>query len=149
MSSESHSTTPGSSTPSLPDGLPCSFCTAATETAFALQCYPATAGTQPAGLDPDGGVVLCPTCSSEAVELLSAWTTHDRPQIDPAEPIGEGYRRTATDCSFCGDALDAAVAGVELYESSEDALPAYANYTLCADCCGVFGDFLCNVRADR
>lgn len=149
MSSDSHTTTDpvAGPAPTLPPELPCSFCEGAADPGLALQCYPTAEGDIPAGVGAAGGVLLCESCASEVVELLTAWAGHDEPEIDAEEPIGEGYRAVASDCSFCADALDrSAVTGVELYETPGDTLPGYANYTLCPDCQGVFGEFLCNVR---
>lgn len=148
MSSESHTTT-APSAPTLPPELPCSFCEGAADSGLALQCYPAGDGDTPPGVGVAGGLLLCERCANEVVELLTAWKPHDAPEIEADEPIGEGYSRVAADCSFCADALDSpAVTGVELYETPSDALPTYANYTLCSDCRGVFGEFLCNVRGE-
>jgi hypothetical protein len=150
MSSERHAASSGSApAPTLPQELSCSCCEDSAGPALALQCYPAPGSDHPAGVDPDGGVVLCGSCASEPVDLLAAWAEHDQPAIHPEDPIGEGYRAVATDCSFCADALDdPAVTGIELYDAPGETLPAYANYTLCPDCRGVFGEFLCNVRAE-
>jgi hypothetical protein len=148
MSSQRHARSSVSApTPALPQELTCSCCEEAAGPALALQCYPAPEGDHPAGVDPDGGVVLCASCASESVELLATWADHDEPEIDPEASIGEGYRAVATDCSFCADSLgDSGVTGVELYDAPGETLPAYANYTLCADCQDVFGEFLTNVR---
>jgi len=151
MSSESQTTTDPTApaTPTRPPELPCSFCEGTADPGLAIQCYQTADGDTPPGVGGAGGLVLCGSCASEVVELLTTWRHHDEPEIDTDEPIGEGYRQVAADCSFCADPLDSpAVTGVELYETPGETLPEYANYTLCPDCRGVFGEFLCNVRGE-
>jgi hypothetical protein len=124
----------------------CTACgTALQERLLALQSYPESREAEIAGLSA-GGVLYCPECAAEPVELLDSWDDHDRPPVDADRPIGAGYHEVADQCSFCTDELDsAAVVGIELYRRPEERLPAYANYTLCADCRGVFEKFSENV----
>lgn len=114
------------------------------ERRLALQSYPETAIS---GLSA-GGLLYCPDCSSEPVELIDSWESHERPPIDSDRAIAAGYRETTDQCSFCTDKIDSEPAvGIELYRRPGEELPAYANYTLCADCRTVFEEFLGNVSA--
>ncbi|MXR52161.1 hypothetical protein GRX03_11185 [Halovenus sp. WSH3] len=125
----------------------CTACGAAlAEQRLALQTYPEAGENSIAGLSA-GGLLYCPDCASEPVELLAAWDDHAHPPIDADRSIGGGYREIRDRCSFCAEELGSApVVGVELYRRPSDTLPAYANYTLCSDCKEVFEEFLANVR---
>lgn len=127
----------------------CTFCDCPlTEQFLALQQYPSTATSLPAGIPEDGGLTLCPDCSSEVVELLTSWQRHGQPPVEEEASIGDGYKHVASTCSFCRDACADQVLGVELYRRVGEELPAYANYTICDDCQPVFGEFLENVRRE-
>jgi hypothetical protein len=126
----------------------CTFCDCSlTEQLLALQSYSAAGVESPAAIPDHGGLTLCPDCASEVVELLSAWHRHGQPPVDGDRSIGDWYEELADACSFCTDAIDSNVLGIELYRRVGDELPAYANYTLCADCQSVFGEFLGNVKS--
>jgi len=128
--------------------LSCTFCDCQlTEQLLALQSYPGEETTLPTAVPDHGGLTLCPNCASEVVELLTSWQRHGQPPVDRDRSIGDGYREIATTCSFCTNSCDGPVLGVELYRRVGDELPAYANYTLCANCQPVFGEFLQNVRS--
>lgn len=140
MSSESRTETERAA------GQECTACgTTLSERVLALQTYPETDEAALAGLTGDG-VSHCADCASEPVALLESWTAHDQPPVDPDQPLGAGYRGVADSCSFCADDIDGQVLGVELYRRPGERVPAYANYTLCGDCQGVFEEFLANVR---
>lgn len=127
-------------------GRACTACaTSLSEAVLALQTYPESDEQALAGLT-GGGVSHCPECAAEPVALLDTWTAHDQPPVDPDQPLGAGYRTVSDCCSFCADDIDGPVLGVELYRRPDDQLPAYANYSLCSDCQGVFEAFLANVR---
>jgi len=145
MSSESHTTSETGTlpAPTLPQELPCTFCEG--RATLALQTYPEDDG--PDGVGPNGGLHLCGDCAGEAIELLGAWDAHEQPAIDAETAICGGYRAVAADCSFCTEQLgDGPLTGVELYDTPDDGLPEYANYTLCPDCQAVFGEFLINLE---
>lgn len=141
MSSESRTDTEGAV------GQECTACGAGlSEQVLALQTYPETDEQALAGLT-GGGVSHCPECAAEPVTLLESWTDHDQPPVAPEQSLGTGYRAVSDSCSFCADDIDGPVLGVELFRRPGDRLPAYANYTLCGDCQGVFAEFLENVRS--
>jgi NAD-dependent dihydropyrimidine dehydrogenase PreA subunit len=143
MSSESSQ--PSTKAVSAP--LSCTFCDCQlTEQLLALQSYPGAETTLPTAVPDHGGLTLCPGCASEVVELLTSWHRHGQPPVDQDRSIGDGYREIASNCSFCTDSCSEGVLGIELYRRVGDELPAYANYTLCANCQSVFGEFLQNVR---
>jgi len=136
-----------------PDATPCEECTACGSTLqerrLALQSYPEPGAATISALSA-GGLLYCPDCSTEPVELLGSWDGHDRPPIDPDRPIAAGYRESADRCSFCTDGLGTEpIVGIELYRRPGDDLPPYANYTLCADCRDVFEEFLANVSTRK
>lgn len=128
----------------------CTSCgTTLGERRLALQSYPESEAASISGLAA-GGLLYCPDCGSEPVELLGSWNGHDQPPIDADRSIAAGYRGSAEQCSFCTDDLDSEpVVGIELYRRPGEELPAYANYTLCGDCRSVFEEFLANVSAQR
>ena len=128
----------------------CTSCgTTVEERRLALQSYPESEAATIAGLSA-GGLLYCPDCSSEPVELLGSWEDHDQPPVDADRPIAAGYRASAEQCSFCTDDLGSEpVVGIELYRRPGEDLPAYANYTLCGDCRSVFEEFLANVSAQQ
>lgn len=128
----------------------CTSCgTTLLERRLALQSYPESDEATISGLSA-GGILYCPDCSAEPVELLDSWEGHDQPPIDPDQSIGVGYRESAEQCSFCTNDLGSEpIVGVELYRCPDDDLPAYANYTLCSDCRCVFEEFLGNVSAQE
>jgi hypothetical protein len=115
------------------------------ERRLALQSYPESTEATLSALSA-GGLLYCPGCGAEPVELLDSWTGHERPPIDGDRQIGAGYREPTDQCSFCTDELGSdPVVGIELYRRPGETLPAYANYTLCGDCRTVFEEFLENV----
>jgi len=129
--------------------LSCTFCEGPlTEQLLAVQSYPSESTSLPAGVPDDGGLTLCPDCGAEVVELLDSWHSHGGPPVGEDRSIGDGYQEMAATCSFCTDSCAGAVLGVELYRRVGDELPAYANYTLCANCQSVLGEFLRNVRRE-
>jgi len=128
----------------------CTSCgTSLQERRLAVQSYPETDELAISGLSASG-FLYCPDCGTEPVELLANWESHDRPPVDPDRPIAAGYRESTDTCSFCTDSLGSEpVVGVELYRRPGEDLPAYANYTLCGDCQGVFEEFVENVSAQQ
>lgn len=95
-----------------------------------------------------GGLLSCPDCAEQPVELLGSWVEQEQPPIVADRSISTSYRESADNCSFCTEELgESPVLGVELYRRPGDALPAYANYTLCSDCRNVFEEFLANISA--
>lgn len=144
MSSQPRQPTSGESlTPS------CTFCECRlTENLLAIQSYPSETVSLPAAVPDDGGLTLCPACASEVVDLLAAWEHHEQPPVGAGQSIGSGYATVAPACSFCTDGCDDDVLGVELYRRAGNELPAYANYTLCANCQAVFDEFLQNVSGE-
>lgn len=126
----------------------CTYCSdSLSEKTLALQTYPGGDTGSVAGLVADG-LLLCPDCADEPVELLDNWDSHPEPPVESDRAIGEGYGDVADACSFCGGSIGTdPVVGVECYRRPGETLPAYANYTLCPDCQDVFGEFLRNVRA--
>lgn len=125
----------------------CTYCTdPLTEEMLAFQTYPASGADSLGGLVADG-LLLCPACASEPVALLDSWDDHPAPPVTVGGRIGDGYSEAADSCSFCADPLESGpVLGVECYRRPGETLPAYANYTLCVDCRGVFEEFLRNLR---
>lgn len=125
----------------------CTYCgQSLSEQLLALQTYPDSESDSLTGLVNDG-LVLCPECAAEPVALLESWTPHGPPPVAAERPIGDSYRECADSCSFCNDSLDSdAIVGVECYRRPGERLPAYANYTLCEECQGIYSEFLCNLR---
>lgn len=129
--------------------LSCTFCECLlTEKLLALQSYPSEAASLPAEFPDHGGLTLCRDCASEVTELLTCWEHHGQPPVREDCSIGDGYRDVASACSFCTDSYASGVLGIELYRRVDDAVPAYANYTLCENCQAVFGEFLRNIRRE-
>lgn len=119
------------------------------ERRLALQSYAESDGVALSGL-PAGGLLYCPDCGSEPVDLLDSWDGHDQPPVDADHSIAAGYRESTQQCSFCTDDLGPdSIVGIELYRRPGEDLPAYANYTLCNDCRDVFEEFLTNVSAQQ
>lgn len=142
MSSESSKPSTGAVSPPLS----CTFCDCQlTEQLLALQSYPGAETTLPTAIPDHGGLTLCPDCAREVVELLTSWHRHSQPPVGDDSSIGDGYQEIASTCSFCTDGCGEGVLGIELYRRVGDELPAYANYTLCANCQAVFDEFLQNV----
>jgi len=126
--------------------LSCTFCDGVlTEAVLALQSYPSTAASLPAGLPEDGGLTLCSDCADEVGTLLSSWRPHGEPPIRADTTIGDAYQEAASTCSFCANREPQAGLGIELYRCVDAELPAYATYTLCEPCQSVFGEFLQNL----
>jgi len=132
-----------------PRDLSCTFCDSQlTEQVLALESYPSDKASVPAGIPADGGLTLCPDCTSEVTTLLTSWQPHGEPDISADATIGDAYQAAAETCSFCTNSRPQAGLGIELYRRVGDELPAYATYTLCDHCQSVFGEFLQTITSE-